>query len=183
METASHSLLEGISHSLWLMSGILSRLKQTRFNPPESSLFITNISSLSASLSSQARSAAHLADYLRSKRRESYVAHATLPFSQAQKHELLVSPGSTSGASWRRSPARLRRIPSSFPLYPWLRSPSLVHFVDVSPHLHRPVRQTPLLKLDLRVISLLFFNVPPHTSAPPLWAEVVVLSALEGGQW
>ena len=97
MEYVSRSLLEGISQPLWLMSGILSQLKQAGFNPLDSSLFNTDNSSISASLSSQARSAAALADFLQSKWRESYVAHATLPFSQAQKRELLVSPGSTSG--------------------------------------------------------------------------------------
>ena len=39
----SRSLLEGISHSLWLMSGILSLLKQASFNPPEPALFNTNL--------------------------------------------------------------------------------------------------------------------------------------------
>ena len=48
-------------------------------------------------MSSQARSAAALSDFLQSKRRKSYGAHATLPLSRAQKRELLVSPGSTSG--------------------------------------------------------------------------------------
>ena len=52
--------------------------------------------------------------------------------------------------------------------------------MDVSPHPHRPVRQAPLLKLGLWVISRLYFNVPPVTSTPPLRAEVVVLSALRG---
>ena len=88
---------EGNLHSLWLMSGFLSQLKQAGFNPPDPALFNTHISSISSSLSSQARSAAALADFLQSKRRESYVAHATLPLSQAQKRELLVSPGSASG--------------------------------------------------------------------------------------
>ena len=97
MESVSRLLLEGNSHSLWLMYGILSQLKQASFNPPDPALFNSNISSISASLSSQARSAAALADFLQSKWRESYVAHAMLPLSQAQKRELLVSPGSASG--------------------------------------------------------------------------------------
>ena len=59
------------------MSGILSQLKQAGFSPPDPALFNTNISSISASLSSQARSAAALADFLQSKRRESYVAYTT----------------------------------------------------------------------------------------------------------
>ena len=97
MESVSHSLLEANSYSLWLMLGLLSQLKRDGFSPCDPALFNTNISSISASLSSQARSAGALCDFLRSKRRESYVAHVTLPLSQAQKRELLVSPGSASG--------------------------------------------------------------------------------------
>ena len=90
-------VLEGISHSLWLMCGILSQVKQDGFNSPEPALFNTNISFFfPASLSSQAWSAAALTDFLQSKRRESYVAHTTLPLSQAQKRGLLVSPVSAS---------------------------------------------------------------------------------------
>ena len=77
MESVSRSLLEGTSHSLWLMSGILSQLKQAGFNPPDPSLFNTNISSISASLSSQTWSAAALADFLQLKPRESYVTSLT----------------------------------------------------------------------------------------------------------
>ena len=39
METISCSLLEGSSHSLWLLSGILSQLKHAGFNPPDPALF------------------------------------------------------------------------------------------------------------------------------------------------
>ena len=97
MECVSRSLLEWISHSLWLLSGSISHLKQAGFSPPDPELFYTNISSISASLSSQAQSTASLADIIQSKWRESYVAHTTMPLSQAQKCELLVSPGFASG--------------------------------------------------------------------------------------
>ena len=89
-------VLEGFSHSLRLLSGILSQLKQAGFNPPDPALFNTNFFFFSASLSSQARSAAAIADFLQSTRRESYFAHTTLPLSQAQMRGLLVSPVSAS---------------------------------------------------------------------------------------
>ena len=54
--------------------------------------------------------------------------------------------------------------------------------MGVSPHPHRPVWQAPLLKLDLRVISLLYFSVLPLKSTTPLLAEVVVLSALRSAE-
>ena len=38
--------------------------------------------------------AAAMSDFLVSKRRESYLAHVSLPISTSQKRELLVSPGS-----------------------------------------------------------------------------------------
>ena len=97
MESVSRSFLEAILHSLWLMSGIISQLKQAGFSPRDPDLFYTNISSISASLSSQAQSAAALADFIQSKRRESHIGHTTLLLSQAQKRELLVSSGSASG--------------------------------------------------------------------------------------
>ena len=97
MKSVSHSLLEANSYSLWLMSGLLSQLKCDGFSPSDPALFSTKILSISASLSSQARSAVALSDFLQSKRRESSIAHATLRLSQARKHGLLVSPGSASG--------------------------------------------------------------------------------------
>ena len=184
MESVSRSLLEGISHSLWLLSGILSQLKQADFSPPDPDLFNTNISSISASLSSQARSAAALADFLQSKWRESYVAHTTLPLSQAQKCELLVSPGSSSGIfdqSLLEISSQVKEdsfISSSLSMAKMIQSRP---FGGVSHLPHRPVLQVPLLWLALQVTSHLFFNVPPLTSAPPLLTEVAVLSALRGG--
>ena len=57
-------------------------------------LFDSAISSLSASLSGQTRTAASLTNFLVSKRRESYLSHASLPLSATQKSDLLVTPGS-----------------------------------------------------------------------------------------
>ena len=180
MECVSRSLLEGISQS-----GILSQLKQAGFNPPDPSLFNTNISSVSTSISSQARSAAALADFLHRSggRATSSMLRCLSLRCRSVNCWFLLAPLQVFSirASWRSSPARLRRIPSSLPLCPWLRSPNLVLFVGVSPLPHRQFRQAPL-KLGLRVISHLYFNVPPLTSAPPLLAEVVVLSTLRGAE-
>ena len=96
LEGVSQASLEACSYSLWMMSGLLSQLKRDCFNPSDPALFNTAISSVSAALSSQACSAAAVS-FLRSKRRESLLAHATVPVSQVQKRELMVTPGSSAG--------------------------------------------------------------------------------------
>ena len=96
MESSTCSLLEANSYSLWLLSGLLSQLKRDGFAPSDPASFDSAISSVSASLLGQTRTAASLTDFLVSKRRESYLGHASLPLSAAQKSDLLVTPGSES---------------------------------------------------------------------------------------
>ena len=79
------------------MFGLLSPLKHDGFNPSDPTLFTAAISSVSAALSSQAHFAASLSTFMCSKRRESLLAHATVPVSQVQKRELTVAPGSSDG--------------------------------------------------------------------------------------
>ena len=93
LESVSQSSLEACSFSLWMMSGRLSQLKRDGFNPSGPTLFNTAISSVSAALSSQARSV--VSTFMHSKQRESLLAHATVPVSQVQKRELTVAPGSS----------------------------------------------------------------------------------------
>ena len=97
LEGVSQASLEACSYSLWMVSGLLSQLKRDGFNPSDPTLFNTAISSVSVALSSQARLAAAVSSFIRSKRRESLLAHATVPVSQVQKRELMVTPGSSAG--------------------------------------------------------------------------------------
>ena len=96
LESVSQTSLEVCSFSLWVMSGLLSQLKRDGFNPSDPTLFNTAISSVSAALSSQARSAAAVSTFIRSKWRESLLSHATVPISLVQKWELMVAPGSSN---------------------------------------------------------------------------------------
>ena len=89
--SSTKSLLEANSYSLWLLSGLLSQFKRDGFAPSDSA-----ISSLSASLSGQTRTAASLSDFIISKCWESYLGLASLPLSALQKQELLITPGSDS---------------------------------------------------------------------------------------
>ena len=89
--------LEVTSSSLWLMSGILAMLKRDHFQPSDPALFNSALSSVSAALSRQARTAAAGSDFLRAKRRESLLAHPSLPVPESQKRSLTTTPGSSSG--------------------------------------------------------------------------------------
>ena len=71
-------------------------LKLDGFNPSTPGLFNTAISSVSASLAFQARTAASGSVFLRAKRRESLLAHSKVPIPEPQKRALIVTPGSDS---------------------------------------------------------------------------------------
>ena len=126
-ESVSQSSLEECSFLLWMMSGLLSQLKRDGFNPSDPTLFNTTISSVSAALSSQTRSATSVSTFMRSKRRESLLAHATVPVSQVQKRKLLVLlMVFLIRTFWRRLLLRLRRMHLCRPPCPWLSWLSLV---------------------------------------------------------
>ena len=64
---------------------------------PTPFLFNTAISSVSASLAFQTHMAASGSVFLRSKHRESLLAHSKVPIPDLQKRALIVTPGSDSG--------------------------------------------------------------------------------------
>ena len=97
LERLFQGQLEVTSSSLWMMSGILAMLKRDRFQPSDPALFNSALSSVSAALSRQARTAAAGSGFMRAKRRESLLAHTTLPVPESQKRSLTTTPGSSSG--------------------------------------------------------------------------------------
>ena len=96
IERASRTVLAGDSQCFWLLSSLLAQLKDDGYRPSDSALFDKNFSSLSAALASQTMMAAGVTDFITSKRRESYLAHAACPIAESVKHELLVAPGTGS---------------------------------------------------------------------------------------
>ena len=96
MKRLFQNQLEVTSSSLWLMSGILAMLKRDDFQPSASTLFNSAMSSVSAALSRQARTAAAGSGFMRAKRCESLLAHTTLPVPEAQHRSLTVAPGSAN---------------------------------------------------------------------------------------
>ena len=97
LERLFQGQLQVTSTSLWLISGILAMLKRDNFQPSDPTLFNSALSSVSAALSRQARTAAAGFGFIRAKRRESLLAHTSLPFPETQKRSLTVTPGSSSG--------------------------------------------------------------------------------------
>ena len=97
LERLFQGQLEVTSSFLWLMSGILVMLKRDGFQPSDPALFNSALSSVSAALSRQARTAAAGSTFVRANRRESLLAHTTLPVPETQKCDLTVTPGSSSG--------------------------------------------------------------------------------------
>ena len=96
IERASRTVLAGDSQCFWLLSSLLAQLKDDDYRPSDPALFDRNISALSAALASQTAIAAGVTDFITSKRRESYLAHASCPIAESQKRELLVAPGTGS---------------------------------------------------------------------------------------
>ena len=94
LERLFRTQLEMTSSSLWLMSGILAMLKRDGFRPTNPTLFNAALVPASATLSQQARSSSAGAAFFRAQRRESLLAHTSIPVPEAQRKALTVSPGS-----------------------------------------------------------------------------------------
>ena len=96
LDCDSRTILAGDSQCFWLLSSLLAQLKDDGYKPSDPALFDKNISALSAALASQTTMSAGISDFVASKHRESYLAHASCPIAESVKHGLLVSPGSSS---------------------------------------------------------------------------------------
>ena len=86
MEHLFRTQLEMTSSSLWLMSGILAMLKRDGFQPSDPTLFNAALSSVSTSLSQQARTALAGSSFVRAKRRESLLTHKIDLFATSANH-------------------------------------------------------------------------------------------------
>ena len=94
LERTSRTIVRGFSQSYWLLSSLLSQLKQDRYRPSEPALFDKTIQSLSSSMALQTSLLSGITDFLVTKRRESFLSHVSVPLSAPQKRELQVASGS-----------------------------------------------------------------------------------------
>ena len=95
-DRGSLTILAGDSQCFWLLSSLLAQLRDEGYKPADPALFDKNISALSATSASQTTMAAGISDFVTSKRRESYLSHASCPIADSVKRDLLVAPGSDS---------------------------------------------------------------------------------------
>ena len=106
LDRGSRTILAGDSQCFWLLSSLLAQLRDEGYKPTDPSLFDKNISALSAALASQTTMAAGVSDFITTKRRESYLAHASCPIAEFVKRDLLVAPGSIlfclTSRCWRK---------------------------------------------------------------------------------
>ena len=96
LDRASRSILAGQSQSFWLLSSLLAQLRDEGYKPADPTLFDKNIATLSSSLASQTGLSSGVSEFATSKRRESYLAHASCPIAESVKRDLLVAPGTDS---------------------------------------------------------------------------------------
>ena len=96
LDRSSRTILARDSQCFWLLSSLLAQLKDDGYRPLDPALFDKTISSLSAALASQMTMVAGISDFVTSKRRESYLAHASCPIAESVRRDLLVAPGTAS---------------------------------------------------------------------------------------
>ena len=96
LDRVARMVLAGDSQCFWFLSALLAQLKEDGYKPSNPSLFDKSISSLSAALATQTGVASSMSEYIASKRRESYLSHASFTLPESLKRELLVAPGTDS---------------------------------------------------------------------------------------
>ena len=94
LESLFRGQTEALSHSMWVLTGLLSLIRQEGFVPRDETLFHQFVSSLSFGLSHQANLSAAGTSFTCLKRRELYVSHLPPIYSESMRHSLLASLGS-----------------------------------------------------------------------------------------
>ena len=92
MESSLEGQSEAMSHSMWVLSGLLGFVRLQNFAPADSSLFNTLVTPLSQSLAHQASLCASHTAFLMLKRRQFYMSHLPAYFSDINKRSMLEAP-------------------------------------------------------------------------------------------
>ena len=101
LESLFRGQTEALSHSMWVLTGLLSLIRQEGFVPRDETLFHQFVSSLSIGLSHQANLSAAGTSFSCLKRRELYVSHLPPIYSESMKRSLLASPASLGSALFK----------------------------------------------------------------------------------
>ena len=92
LEASFRAHSESLSHSMWLLFGLLAFVRLQGFQPADSPLFNTFITALSRSLAHHASVAASHTTFMGLKRRQFYLSHLPAYFSEVNKRAMLSSP-------------------------------------------------------------------------------------------
>ena len=84
MESSSRFHSEALSHSLWLLSALLTFVCLQGFSPADASLFNTLVTSLSKCLAHQSSISASFTAFLGLKCRNFYLSHLPAYFSESK---------------------------------------------------------------------------------------------------
>ena len=99
LEATFRAQAEALSHSMWVLTGLLSLIKQEGFVPSDQSLFLQLVNSLSMGLAHQANIAASGITFSTLKRRQLYHGHLHKTYSASLRKELLKAPACSSSGS------------------------------------------------------------------------------------
>ena len=92
LESSSRALSEALSHAMWLLSGLLGFVRLQGFSPLDAPLFNTLVSSLSKCLAHQASISASHTAFVSLKRRQFYLSHLAVYFTDVHKRAMMAAP-------------------------------------------------------------------------------------------
>ena len=92
LEASFRAQSEALSHSMWVLSGLLALVRLQHFAPEDTALFHTLVTSLSKSLTHQASLSASHTAFLTLKRWQFYLSPLPAYFSDVNKRAMLLSP-------------------------------------------------------------------------------------------
>ena len=92
LESSSRALSESLSHSMWLLSGLLGFVRLQGFTPSDAPLFNMLVTSLSKCLAHQASISASHTAFVGLKRRQFYLSHLPAYFTDVHKQTIMAAP-------------------------------------------------------------------------------------------
>ena len=92
LESSSRALSESLSHSMWLLSGLLGFVRLQGFTKSDTPLFNTLVTSLSKCLAHQASISASHTAFVGLKRRQFYLSHLPAYFTDIHKRAMMAAP-------------------------------------------------------------------------------------------
>ena len=101
LETTFRGQAETLSHSMWMLSGLLGFIRRDGYQPSDQALFNQLLSSVTIGLADIAASSAAGVNFTTYKRRQFYTSHLPAYFPEPQRDSLLVAPANLASSLFR----------------------------------------------------------------------------------